>query len=574
MADFKTCLIKDSILADITDKLEFAVMSGGANNTYQQFSAVTQSASSIVYNVQIPSESIVISREVMQQSTITFTLTVANVPAGQRAFDYGLTDSLQAFPLNSLYTTCTSTINNTNVSVNLQDVLPSLLRLNDSRQLYRYNSTCPTLPDQAYLNYSDGVLTGNNPLASWNNQSYDVDLAPRGAYPLNSCVIVHTPTVGPVDASVVSTNIGDTWRIVMQVTVTEPLFLSPFIFGDCEYNCGGFAGINTMNFVFNVDSTCKRMFSTANSAYTHTITLGDAGVTPAFQNSKLLYHFLSTQPSDLIPSRIVTPYHDFPRYLSLSNNATPIASGQSSTVTSQNIQLNQLPDYFIITARKPMSSQTIKDSSSFMTINSISINLNNQSGLLSSATAQDLWKISMANHSTQSWQEFSGSAFFNDNDTGAGLEVSTTGSMLILSPALNLSIPDYLSSSSIGQFNFQFNINVTNFYNAPVAPELCIICVNSGVFVSQMGSSNIYTGVLTKDMVLSAKEQQSVSPVSSVQYRRLVGGSLGNLVSSAVRKMRKGMSGMKERVESVVDPAVRDVGSMGRQALRGLAKHF
>jgi hypothetical protein len=54
MADIKLALVKDSRIGDISDRLDFAVVSGGANNTYQQFQAVTQSASSIVYNVQIP----------------------------------------------------------------------------------------------------------------------------------------------------------------------------------------------------------------------------------------------------------------------------------------------------------------------------------------------------------------------------------------------------------------------------------------------------------------------------------------------------------------------------------------
>ena len=44
--DFKTLLIKDSRLADITDQLDYAVVSGASSTTYQQFQAVSQSASS------------------------------------------------------------------------------------------------------------------------------------------------------------------------------------------------------------------------------------------------------------------------------------------------------------------------------------------------------------------------------------------------------------------------------------------------------------------------------------------------------------------------------------------------
>jgi hypothetical protein len=542
-ADFKTCLIKDSRLGDITDQQDYAVVSGGSSVTYQQFQAVSTSASSIVFNVNIPSESVVVSREVLIKGTINFQIAISGVDAGDQAFNYGVTDSLQAFPLNKLFTTATSTINNTNVSINEQDILDLLLRFNNNRELYRYNGMTPALPDQAYQSYADGLGTINNPLSSWKDQSYDGDLMPRGAYPLNSCVLERYTTAGgstPVDNNPVAQgDAGENWIVTASVSVTEPLFLSPYIFGEPQYNAGGFAGINTMNFVFNIDSSCKRFFSTMSNATTYSVSLVSNN---PFSNMQLSYCFLSTQPSDLIPVRNVVPYMDFPRYLSLSTNSVAIPVGSSQTINSQNIQLNQLPDYFVIAVRKPMSSQTPKDSASFLPINTISINLNNTSGLLSSAKAEELWRISVNNNSTQSWEEFSGKAYFSDSDTGCGSVVATTGSILVLSPPKDLSLPDFLSSGSIGQFNFQFSIDVTNNTADALQPEIVILCVNSGVFVTQMGSSNIYTGILTKQSVLDTKSQHQVSPVNTAVYSRMVGGKLGHLGMSMVKRMKLGKS--------------------------------
>ena len=149
-SDFKTVLIKDSRM-DIHDSQMVAVVSGPANNTFQQFGVVSSSASSIVFNVSVPSESIIVDREVLIQSDITFTIKISDVPVSSQAFNLGVTDSMAAFPLNSLFTSLSASINNTNVSINLQDVLPSLLRLNDTRKLYKYNGGTPTMPDQAYL---------------------------------------------------------------------------------------------------------------------------------------------------------------------------------------------------------------------------------------------------------------------------------------------------------------------------------------------------------------------------------------------------------------------------------------
>jgi len=540
-ADFKTTLIKDARLADITDELSYAVVSGASSNTYQQFSAVSTSNSAISFNIQVPSENIVVSREVLVDTDVYFTINITNVPVGDTAFNYGETDAPQAFPLNSLFTTCSAQINNTNVSCNLQDVLPSILRLNNNRELYRYNGMCPVLPDQSYKEYIDAIGASNNPLGDYQDQSYDGDLLPRGAYPIQSFQMVHQIFGGGQDASPVSTNVADTWVITGFLHVTEPLLgLSPFIYGEPEYNKQGLVGINAMSFVFNIDSSCKRFWSTANSGYTYSVSLGTQAQQNPFQNCRMLVNFLSTQPTDLISAKNVVPYVDLPRYLSLQSATGNLAPGATASYQSQNIQINQLPDYFIINVRKPMSQQTVKDSSTFLRINTISVNLNNTSGVLSSATAQDLWRISVNNHSTQSWAEFSGQAQVADNLTGLGSQIATTGSLLILSPAYDLSLPDYLSCGSIGQYNFQFTVNVTNIDNQQVVPEIVIICVNSGIFTTLSGSSNIYTGILTKQMVLDAKtSEEAVDPVTSIQYKRMIGGSYLNRVASAVKRMKR-----------------------------------
>ena len=110
--------------------------------TYQRFPSTSASNSSLIFQITVPSENVVIDRNVLINTGLSFTMTACNsagagnpgaVPVGSKAFDYGVTDALQAFPLASLMTTATAQINNTTVSVNLQDVLPSMLRLNNSR---------------------------------------------------------------------------------------------------------------------------------------------------------------------------------------------------------------------------------------------------------------------------------------------------------------------------------------------------------------------------------------------------------------------------------------------------------
>jgi hypothetical protein len=238
---------------------------------------------------------------------------------------------------------------------------------------------------------------------------------------------------------------------------------------------------------------------------------------------------------------------DFPRYLTSSaNNPTFATQGQVVKINSSNLQINQIPDYFIITARIPMSQQTPQMSMSQFVIQNISVNLNNQSGLLSSASQYDLWRTSARNGSAQSWAEFSGlqSSFTG----GVSQNIATTGSVLVLSPPYDLSLPNYISSGSLGNYNFQFQVTVACQYpqevfdlfpNSVIPIEICVVCVNSGIFSTQQGVSAVYTGILTKEMVLSSVNGQQASAMTSQETSRMIGGQMLNGALTAVKGMRK-----------------------------------
>ena len=584
MSSFKTCLIKDSRIADITAEETYGVMSGGSQVTQTQILATSQSTSSLVFQVQVPSENIVIDRNVMIRGTVNFQINISGVasnlpnpipalpapytggvlPVGELAFDLGKKDSFQAFPINSLFTTSSVTINNTNISSNTQDILPALLRMNSARELYRFNSTTTSLPDQQWGLYADGVESTNNPLGGFANNGLDEDFDPRGSWGNVTIVsVVHTFTGGS-DGSLVSLGQGATesWVITLQASFCEPLIaLSPFIFSDPEYNTQGLLGVNNMSFVFNINAQASRLWSTANyippaviagaipgynklCPWITSVVLGTPAVPQCWQNTQLLFNYLSLQPSDNVQSRNVVPFMDFPRYLTTFTNSVDgwdrasINTIPSQTFTSTTVQLNQVPDLIFVFARVPFSQQGPAYANSFFPITNITVNFNNQSGILSSATAQDLWKMSRKNGSQQSWTEWQGYSVVRDA-TGKGAYVPTIGSMLVLSPTLDFGLPNYLSAGSLGNYNLQLNLVIQNTYNFSCTPELVIITLNSGIMTTQQGISNLYTGILTKEMVLEANEKQSVNPISKIEYERMVGGKMHNRALTAVHKIHK-----------------------------------
>jgi hypothetical protein len=561
MDSFKTLLVEDARISDLTSDLGYAVESGAASVTYQQFGAISQSASQITFQIQCPNENVIIDRAVRIQSTLAISVAIAGVTAGALAFNYGQNDSLQAFPLASLMLTLQAQINNTSVSVNLQDILPQILRLNDNRELLRYNSTTPALTDCGYASFSNAALTNNNPLAGYSNSSYDIDFVPRGAFPYlpGSFSVLHYNAVTQTyDSLLTSAGVNDTWVVGFQVNVIEPLFLSPFTFSNPQHDAQGIFGINNFSVVANLDSTCKRLLSTASQATTYTPTLGytpyatiPVGTTTAnlanyrgttvqpITSSFLNLCFLSPQPSQSmhLSSRNSCPYIDYPRYISSAQNSGTVAAGATTTITSSNIQINQCPDSFIICVRIPMATQTVKNPSSFFSINNISINFNNKSGILSSANKSDLFHISLANGCNQSWSEWSGIQNTANNATGTGSSVYTTGSLLVLSPVFNFGLENSLSSGSLGNYNFQFTINVTNTTTVACVPEIVVLCANSGIFQTNQGMSAAFTGLLTKETVLKTVAQDEY--ISSNHYDRQIGGNMLNAIKSAAKHFQR-----------------------------------
>jgi len=545
-SEFSPYLIKDSRIADISDSVAYGVFSGASQNTYQTFNATSTSVSQISFNVNVPSENTILDRNILIGATYDFTFTTTGATKKTEVvMKYGLQDAFQAFPLNQSIVSMNATINNTSVSINSQDVLPILLKLIPQRELQKYQGLTPCLVDTFGFDlngtyYSENVATNGvsenvNPLGSIHTASQEGVILPRGAFPLKSIVITNPTTANSLT---VGTD-GDAISVRMTAEFVEPLFISPFIFGGKYDNGQGLVGINTLNLNLNIDTTLKRFWSHAvgvSPTYPGTYSLTLNSIT----NARLMVNFLTSQPTDLIKAKNVVPFMDYPRYITGVANSQQLnnTGGNNPSIPTQNIQLNQIPDLILVALRKPVANQTTTDPTLFFPITSVSVNFNNASGLLSSATQHQLYEMSRDNGVQQSWLEWSGrvNSYSSANDVLATVNPLfrlSAGSILAINPAKDLSLPAYLSNGSIGQFNLQINVSAINYTSNDITPEIIVICCNSGVFTTIAGSSSIYTGLLTKQMVLDvASQQQSVSSLSN---SRLIGGALSDMISTNMR---------------------------------------
>jgi len=72
---------------------------------------------------------------------------------------------------------------------------------------------------------------------------------------------------------------------------------------------------------------------------------------------------------------------------------------------------------------------------------------------------------------------------------------------------------------------------------------MVVIAVNSGLMVTQQGSSSLYSGLLTKSMVLETKQQKPAMDSSTLSS--LTGGSVQEGCNTGLRKVLKKYYGSK-----------------------------
>ena len=552
MSDFKLVNITDAQLEDIASEITLPVINGSSSNNFQTFnSQASTGTTQMQFNIQIPSLQTAVSRHFLVQSEITLKISFTAGPwtANQVLFDYGNTNSLQAFPLNSLFNTLQSNINNATVSVNSRDVLAGLLKMYNFRELAQYNSLTPSLPDSFYLNYADGIGSNNNVMSNYSNGGFDKKFQPRGVFPVtmydNAMQALPSLQVKADDNGAIPYPF-----VYFKFTTTEPLlFLSPYISAHSN-NQASFLGLNNLTITANMGDGSRAM---SNGSYA--IKANENALTPtvsavdyvSYSGSKLLLNFLTIPPvmfSKIEPKNVV----NYNQYTSFNySSGTPITAKSTSTVAFNNIQLNQIPTRMLIFARKTQLSTY--DSNSFMVIKSVSLNFGNKSGLLSSATQSQLYDMSVRNGLQMNYYEYSGSGISN-NTVGVPTAMPTIGSILAIDPAIDLSIDSQYSNSSGGQFNMQFDLQIYNQSAEDITPTLYLVVVNSGIFVTENGASSFTTGLLNQEMVLETKTHDAITDTHSYD-KKMVGGSIEN-IGSIHKHLKQAFSKASEK-EKLID---------------------
>ena len=545
--------VLDSVL-DLKDSCHFAVEKSAQNITAQKYKANSATANQLVFAIQVPSLSTVVSRNIIISADLTFQLN-GTVPQYSylwngdavnqtwNAVSYQQGDTVAPFLLHSLINNATVQINNTSVVLNdVQRVLDPILRgLNPQKIQEMYGST-PCQLDY-YADYTNALPEGESNAGAlaanivpnkgyesrWNspfNRALNMNckaLESRNSFEIKS-IVGNTPGANPAVAQTVT----------ITIHVEEPLVLSPYLFGG-DIDAPGLSGITQMNYTFSLDATAKRALRWINSRLPagqktcQFVGFGGAGGTEAYMTLK----YYTPHPTQLVPATIVTPLQQFVNFQSQTGN--DLQPGDVYTDVSPSLQLNSVPDKFILWVDDEYKyinngNTTIPNNVAdhYASLTNINVTFGNQTGIMSTFTQKQLYEVSRQSGSYQSFDEFSGLA--NLSTAGvAGNQVSklsTCGSVLMcdFGRAVNLA-EVYAAPGLLQTTQFQVRVTAVNNTGDVIRPRINVMFIYSGILSTSQGNSSSYVnGILTRNDVLNAAN--APNPVTHAQLHRYIGSGI------------------------------------------------
>ncbi len=465
----------------------YAVLKGAERTTWKPIVSTSYSQSSATFSAPPPNPNIAVNRRIklVQPITIDF---IGNAPVDTKLLQSGY-DALRAFPLSTNISTLQIDLNNNSFSINMSDTIQALLRYHNKEDLTNGSmSLTPSLLDQSQQ-YSDLSNSIRNPLSSYIDSNYG-SVEGRGGFPYNTIV------------NNTSTGILNDTTAQITTTLCEDLYLSPLIFGtDCQET--GFIGLQTFQLIVNWNSDLSRFWCHDDSGGT-TLT----SITVTLGQPTLLFEYKTPGITEPIPNFMQYPYYEVQRYPTDTNSA--ILSGSSTIIQSSNIQLNSIPRMMYIYGRKRNQDLTFTDTDTFLSIEKISINWANNSGLLSSTTKRDLYYMSRKNGCNMSWTQWSGESNYLLSGTTIQA-ISGPGSVLAVEFGTDIGLPTDEAPGLNGTYQLQMEVTFKNNSSASITPTLYVVIVNEGIFTLENNSAYSQIGVISRADVISASKEKGIN---------------------------------------------------------------
>lgn len=148
----------------------------------------------------------------------------------------------------------------------------------------------------------------------------------------------------------------------------------------------------------------------------------------------------------------------------ITNFPGALASGASTTLTTNSRVYPQIPRKFVIACPQQLVDRTFNSSSTFCGITNVMVNFADQQGQMQQAQQIDLYRASLANGYLGSYDDWT----------------NQSGSVLILVPGRDFPLPFGLAPGSTGSYTINFQLTVTNLNPQSLTPVCYVINLDNG----------------------------------------------------------------------------------------------
>lgn len=570
-ADIRVVKVREP-RTDLKSHSTFAVLEGAKNITSYQINATSSNQSNATFNIPIPSDRAALDRVAMIKIPFTATITAnaaALTAAGQPIWVAG-NDAVRAYPISAICQNLTANING--VSVNIQPYLATqpLARFDAYQRKYLgTRSVAPDMTDTvATYRGAGGIGTGGsgdgilNPLAVYSSMSMG-SMQPRGMY---SGIQILTNQSNGTAAN----------TCTISGVLYEAIPIAPFI-DDEDNQSQALANIKTLSLQFTWQNL-SRIFShslaqNASAPYTQATNPWGA-VAVSLGLPTMLVNFLTLKDSQEIPHSIYYPYSQVQVYPTSGALGASLAPGSSTTLTSNNIQLQNIPRKMYIYSRISDSQVlgvtdpnkcTFADA--FLPISNLNVTWNNQTSLFSQADIAQLYDMSVSNGYSKSFSQFQGITQVNSTAFGtAPYNVALEGGVICVTFGKDIALSGDEYSGKTGTFNLQVKATVTNqdpLNTTSCFPDLFIMTVTDSVLAMEQGQTKVFTGIGHVDV--------ETLPMSSASYQELTkvyGGSFWDSLKSVLAPIHDVVK--ESKLASTLVSAIPGIGPIASNLVRSL----
>lgn len=520
----------------------YACVKGAETYTYRNYPSNSCDNTGINFSTPPPSFTDVLSRLCVLEVPVNLVFTGPGSTDTNLLMIQSNRDAFRAFPLESIIKNLVVSINGENFTCNINQVCHPFSRYYLGTE-YLNDGITPNMLD-TFASYRDADGSNKNPL-SWyaDNSTQNA----RGAY-ADYDIISNTNT-----------------RAEISAILRTYVMMSPFEWLSASNNViPGLTQLISLDWNINFTQNLARIWSRSDD---HPVPVSNLQVTigstsnvssgSGLASMKLLWMTPRPDMRNYIKSlpEIKYPYFSTNRLSTTSSQVTP--PNEKDTITSQVISLQNIPNAIYIYAIQDESSYngslngnlTVPDT--YFGIDNIDLTFGNVTGILSSASPQQLFDICKKNRMKDTtFNEFVGyTNAFNQlvSTFEAGAKIGLTGSCVRLIPGEDFSLRDDLCPGVQEKIDMQVKVTVRNVNQyQSLRAQLCVLIVYEGYMTIYNGVCRQKIGPLT----LADVESNKYVEVDWNLLQNNFGGSMGDRFKSfgrdVVKYAKKGNQFLKD----------------------------